>query len=112
MFAVFIVSGSLPWVIVWVIVVRQLTMSNIEYIIKYVFLKNRAMFSILCLGMVMILEGFKIEIPEYITPMVMVTILIIIFFFIKSKIHAKNYILIRFNFIRSKIFAFILFSNI
>jgi len=70
------------------IVVRQLTMGNIENIKKYVFLKNGAMYSILCLGMVMILEGFKIEIPEYITPMV--TILIILFFFIKSKIHAKN----------------------
>ncbi|HEY8891733.1 MAG TPA: DUF475 domain-containing protein [Clostridium sp.] len=71
------------------IVVRQLTMGNIENIKKYVFLKNGAMYSILCLGMVMILEGFKIEIPEYITPLV--TILIIIFFFIKSKIHAKKH---------------------
>jgi hypothetical protein len=73
------------------IVVRQLTMGNIENIKKYVFLKNGAMYSILCLGIVMILEGFKIEIPEYITPMV--TILIITFFFIKSKIHAKNHMI-------------------
>ena len=70
------------------IVVRQLTMGNIENIKKYVFLKNGAMYSILCLGMVMILEGFKVEIPEYITPLV--TILIIIFFFLKSKKHASN----------------------
>lgn len=65
------------------IVVRKLTMGNIENIKKYVFLKNGAMYSILCLGMVMILEGFKIAIPEYITPTV--TILIIAFFFFKSK---------------------------
>ncbi|MBU3186692.1 DUF475 domain-containing protein [Clostridium estertheticum] len=70
------------------IVVRQLTMGNIENIKKYIFLKNGAMYSILCLGIVMILEGFKIEIPEYITPLV--TILIILFFFFKSKIYAKN----------------------
>ncbi|MEF2113294.1 DUF475 domain-containing protein [Clostridium frigoriphilum] len=70
------------------IVVRQLTMGNIENIKKYIFLKNGAMYSILCLGVVMILEGFKIEIPEYITPLV--TILIILFFFFKSKIYAKN----------------------
>ena len=70
------------------IVVRQLTMGNIENIKKYVFLKNGAMYSILCLGMVMILEGFKVEIPEYITPLV--TILIIIFFFLKSKKYSSN----------------------
>ncbi|MBU3157777.1 DUF475 domain-containing protein [Clostridium estertheticum] len=70
------------------IVVRQLTMGNIENIKKYIFLKNGAMYSILCLGVVMILEGFKIEIPEYVTPLV--TILIILFFFFKSKIYAKN----------------------
>ncbi|APC38866.1 DUF475 domain-containing protein [Clostridium estertheticum] len=70
------------------IVVRQLTMGNIENIKKYIFLKNGAMYSILCLGVVMILEGFKIEIPEYITPLV--TILIILFFFFKSKVYAKN----------------------
>ena len=70
------------------IVVRQLTMGNVKNIKKYVFLKNGAMYSILCLGLVMILEGFKVEIPEYITPLV--TILIITFFFFKSKIHAKN----------------------
>ena len=70
------------------IVVRQLTMGNIENIKKYIYLKNGAMYSILCLGVVMILEGFKIEIPEYITPLV--TISIILFFFFKSKIHAKS----------------------
>ena len=70
------------------IVVRQLTMGNIENIKKYIFLKNGAMYSILCLGVVMVLEGFKVEIPEYITPLL--TIAIIAFFFFKSKIYAKK----------------------
>lgn len=70
------------------IVVRELTMGNIENIKKYVFLKNGAMYSILCLGIVMILEGFKLEIPEYITPLA--TISIITFFFIKSRIYFQK----------------------
>lgn len=70
------------------IVVRQLTMGNIENIKKYVFLKNGAMYSILCLGIVMILEGFKVEIPEYITPLA--TIIIIAYFFFKSKTYSQK----------------------
>ena len=69
-------------------VVRQLTMGNIENIKKYVYLKNGAMYSIFILGLVMILEGFKIEIPTFVSPLV--TIAIITFFFIKSKNYAKT----------------------
>lgn len=69
-------------------VVRQLTMSNVENIKKYIYLKNGAMYSVLCLGVVMVLEGFHIEIPEYISPLA--TIFIIFFFFLKSKIHADR----------------------
>lgn len=64
-------------------VVRELTIGNIENIKKYVFLKNGAMYSILCLGVVMILEGFKVEIPEYISPLL--TLFVIGYFFLKSK---------------------------
>lgn len=70
------------------IVVRQLTMGNIENIKKYVFLKNGAMYSIFFLGVVMILEGFKVEVPTFISPLV--TLLIILFFFWKSVVYAKN----------------------
>ena len=70
------------------LVVRQLTIGNIENIKKYVFLKNGAMYSIFCLGTVMILEGFKIEVPSYVSPLI--TVLVIGFFFIKSKIYAKK----------------------
>ncbi|MES2416454.1 MAG: DUF475 domain-containing protein [Patescibacteria group bacterium] len=63
--------------------VRKLTMSNIENIKKYVFLKNGAMYSILVLGMIMILQSFGYHIPEFISPLA--TISIISFFFLKSK---------------------------
>ncbi|WP_026881717.1 DUF475 domain-containing protein [Clostridium akagii] len=70
-------------------VVRQLTLGNIENIKKYVFLKNGAMYSILCLGIVMILEGFSIEVPQFISPLI--TISVIAFFFWKSVLHEKKY---------------------
>lgn len=70
------------------IVVREITLGSIDKIKKYIYLKNGAMYSVLCLGIVMILEGFNIEVPEYISPLF--TILIIMFFFFKSKTHAKK----------------------
>lgn len=68
-------------------VVRQLTMGNIENIKKYVYLKNGAMYSIFFLGLVMMLEGFEIEVPTFVSPIV--TMAIIAFFYIKSKNYAK-----------------------
>lgn len=65
------------------IVVRQLTLSNIERIQKYIYLKNGAMYSILCLGMVMLLESFNFHIPAWFAPIV--TAFIVGYFFIKSK---------------------------
>lgn len=69
-------------------IVRELTVGNIETIKKYVFLKNGAMYSIFCLGIVMILEGFHVGVPEHISPIL--TIGIILFFFIKSKMYAEK----------------------
>jgi hypothetical protein len=65
------------------LVVRQLTIGNIERIKKYVFLKNGAMYSILCLGSVMILHGFGVHVPEWLSPLL--TIGVIVYFFWKSK---------------------------
>jgi hypothetical protein len=70
------------------LVVRQLTVGNVENIKKYIYLKNGAMYSIFFLGMVMILEGFGIEVPEFATPLL--TVSIISFFFMKSKLHIKK----------------------
>lgn len=61
------------------IVVRQLTVSNIERIKKYPFLKNGAMYAIGVLGVVMILEAFHWHIPSWFTPLA--TIVIIGYFF-------------------------------
>lgn len=67
------------------LIVRELTIRNIEHIKKYVYLKNGAMYSILVLGIIMILHSFGAHIPEYLSPLM--TILIIGFFFWKSKLH-------------------------
>lgn len=63
-------------------VVRQLTIGNIENIKKYVFLKNGAMYSILCLSIVMMLEGFSFKVSAFVSPLL--TALIIAASFIKS----------------------------
>ncbi len=67
------------------IVVRQLTISNIERVKKYIYLKNGAMYSILGLGTIMVSHGFGFHIPEWFTPIV--TAAIIGYFFLKSKRH-------------------------
>jgi hypothetical protein len=63
-------------------VLRKLTISNIERIKKYAFLKNGAMYSIFVLGIVMIIDAFGGEIPSYISPLL--TFIIIGYFVIKS----------------------------
>lgn len=65
------------------LIVRELTVKNIENVKKYVFLKNGAMYSILFLGSVMLLDAFGMAIPEYISPVV--TFACIGFFFWKSR---------------------------
>ena len=69
------------------LVVRQLTVGNIERIKKYVYLKNGAMYSILVLGIIMIMHSFGVKVPEYVSPLA--TFIIIGFFFWKSKLHLK-----------------------
>lgn len=65
------------------IVVRQLTIGNIERIKKYVYLKNGAMYSIFALGMVMVLDSFGVHIPEWLSPIL--TVGIVGYFFLKSR---------------------------
>jgi hypothetical protein len=64
------------------IVVRQLTVSNIEKVKRYKYLKNGAMYSIFALGVIMILDSFNTHIPVWFSPAV--TFLIIGYFFYKS----------------------------
>lgn len=70
------------------LVVRQLTIGNIERIKKYVYLKNGAMYSILFLGGVMILNGFGYHLPEWISPLI--TFVVVGFFFLKSHMEVKG----------------------
>lgn len=65
------------------IVVRQLTVSNIDRIKKYVFLKNGAMYSILVLGIIMLMDSFGFHIPTWLSPVS--TALIVGYFFLKSR---------------------------
>lgn len=64
------------------LVVRQLTIKNIEHVRKYVFLKNGAMYSILFLGSIMVAEGFGMHIPSLLSPLI--TFAIVGYFFLRS----------------------------
>lgn len=64
------------------VVVRQLTIGNIERVKKFIFLKNGAMYSILCLGVIMLADGFGLHIPSWVSPVI--TFAVIGYFFFKS----------------------------
>ncbi len=70
------------------VIVRQLTVGNIDRIKKYRYLKNGAMYSILGLGTVMILHGFGFHIPSWVSPVI--TFGAIGFFFAKSIMENKK----------------------
>lgn len=70
------------------VVVRQITMGNIERIKRYKFLKNGAMYSVLCLGTVMLLDSFGVHIPQWVSPVL--TFVIVGYFFYKSHMHLKH----------------------
>lgn len=63
-------------------VVRELTIRNIDRIKQYVYLKNGAMYSILALGTIMILDSFGIEFPSYLSPLL--TFGVVGYFLMKS----------------------------
>ena len=69
-------------------VVRKFTNSNIDKIKKYIFLKNGAMYSLLFLGIIMLLDSFGFHIPNWFSPVV--TSSIVGYFFWKSKNHNKK----------------------
>jgi len=65
------------------IVVRQLTIGNIERIKQYAFLKNGAMYSILLLGLIKLVDSFGFHIPSWVSPVT--TFAVIAYFFLKSR---------------------------
>jgi len=64
-------------------VVRELTVRNVETIKKYLFLKNGAMYSILVLGVIMMLDSLGAHIPHWLSPVV--TFVVVAYFFVKSR---------------------------
>lgn len=65
------------------IILRQLTVGNIDRIKRYRFLKNGAMYSILALGTIMILDGLGAHIPEWLSPII--TIGLVGYFYFRSR---------------------------
>lgn len=65
------------------VAVRQLTVSNIERIKRYKYLKHGAMYSIFVLGLIMIAESFGFHPPSWLTPAA--TFGILGYFFWRSK---------------------------
>jgi len=70
------------------IAVRQITVGNIDRIKKYRFLKNGAMYSILCLGIIMLIDSFGFHIPEFVSPVI--TFGVVGLFYLKSVRDSEN----------------------
>ncbi len=64
------------------LILRQLTVGNITRIKRYIYLKNGAMYAILFLGTIMLLESFGFHVPSWVAPII--TFAVIGYFFIKS----------------------------
>ena len=64
------------------VVVRELTIRGVDQIKNYAYMKNGAMYSILFLGVIMLLESLQINVPHFIPPII--TFLVIGYFSIKS----------------------------
>src|SRR5688572_7968462 len=70
------------------IVVRQMTVGNIERVKRYRYLKNGAMYSVLFLGAIMLLHSFGWHVPAWLSPAV--TFGAIGYFFFKSRLELRN----------------------
>ena len=83
----FAFTFSVPYILIGngigAFILRELTVKNIENIKKYKFLKNGAMYAIFALSVIMLLGAFGHEIPEWVSPIVMISI--VGFFFFKSR---------------------------
>ena len=73
------------------VVLRKITVSNIERIKRYKYLKNGAMYSIFFLGLIMIIDGFGYHIPAWISPFIM--FITVGYFFNKSGANLKALVL-------------------
>lgn len=65
------------------LILRELTVRNIDTIKKYLYIKNGAMYSILFLGIIMLADSFGVHVPEWLSPII--TFIIVGYFFVRSK---------------------------
>jgi hypothetical protein len=70
------------------VIVRQITIGNIERIRRFRYLKNGAMYSVFALGAIMMCDGFGVHVPQWVSPTV--TFAIVGFFFGKSVIEIRK----------------------
>lgn len=88
----FAFTFSVPFILIGngigALILRKLTISNIDRIKQYKFLKNGAMYSIFFLGIIMALHAFHIEVPPYVSPVI--TFGTVGYFFWKSKTDLKE----------------------
>ena len=70
------------------LVLRQLTVGNMDRIKKYVYLKNGAMYSILFLGCIMLADAFGAHISSWVSPLA--TFGVVGYFFLKSNSELKK----------------------
>jgi hypothetical protein len=70
------------------VIVRQVTVGNIERIRTLRYIKNGAMYSILVLGAVMMCDAFGLRVPEWMSPVS--TFLIVGFFFARSIVENRK----------------------
>lgn len=88
----FAFTFSVPFILIGngigALILRKLTISNIDRIKQYKFLKNGAMYSIFFLGLIMSLHAFHIEVPPYVSPII--TFGTVGYFFWKSKTDLKK----------------------
>jgi hypothetical protein len=69
------------------VIVRELTVRNVENVKKYVFLKNGAMYSIFFLGIIMLADSYGIHIPAWVSPVI--TFAVVGYFFYRSVLVAR-----------------------
>lgn len=73
------------------IVVRELTIRNIDNIRKYAYLKNGAMYSIFILGLIMCGEGFGLHIPIWLAPITTIGVVAVFFWLSLRKIKKGDF---------------------
>jgi hypothetical protein len=88
----FAFTFSVPFILIGnglgALILRKLTISNIDRIREYKFLKNGAMYSVFFLGIIMCLHAFHVEIPPYVSPII--TFGTVGYFFFKSRKELKG----------------------